>query len=569
MKVTVERMPESLVRLEIHADEAEFQQAIDKASKKVARDVQLPGFRRGKAPVAMIERMFGREVFLEEANRALMDDLYRRAIDQESIVPVGDPDVEMISPDPLAFAVIVPVYPTVDPGDYARVRIEPVDAAVDMSRVDDVIEQLRIQQSPWVDPAKPRKPKDGDQVTLDIALTLDGEPYQDPSEDTVFVIGESNLLDELRDAIVKLKVGETGSVDISFPEDDDRFAEDDVRRGKTLTYNLDLKGLKERDLLPLDDEFATTYGGAATMDELRQRLHDSMHAERTTEARAEAMNNVIDKIAEGASIEVPAAMVDTAIEERIARLRNQMQYRGSSLEAYMRQSGQDMDDLRDDLRETVAREVRNSLILRAIAEREGIEITDADIEAELETLTAGSPEGSRSRELYANDPYLRGMVRNDLFDRRLTDRLIEIVTDGKGAVVNGFVAPDATSDADDKSAKSAKAKKDAAPKGADAKKGSAKVSKEEIEAEAHHLEEAHTPQAAVAGSHEGSANPHSGACPDGFPIKGNASSHIYHVEGDASYGATIPEICFASEEAAQAAGYRPTVAHVAEGDHSS
>jgi trigger factor len=143
VKVTIERIPESQVRLEIAAEPEEQNEAIEKAYRKVAREVVIPGFRKGKAPRAMVERYFGREMVVDEANRSLMDDLYRKAIEQEDLVPVGDPELDSIEPDPLQFTVTVPVYPTVDPGDYLSVRVEPADAALEEGAVDEVLDGLR------------------------------------------------------------------------------------------------------------------------------------------------------------------------------------------------------------------------------------------------------------------------------------------------------------------------------------------------------------------------------------------------------------------------------------------
>ena len=125
--------------------------------------------------IGFVGAIFGREMVVDEANRSLMDDLYRKAIEQEDLVPVGDPELDGIEPDPLQFTVIVPVYPTVDPGDYLSVRVEPADAALEDGAVDEVLDGLRKQQSPWVDPAEPRVAQEGDQITVDISIAENGE----------------------------------------------------------------------------------------------------------------------------------------------------------------------------------------------------------------------------------------------------------------------------------------------------------------------------------------------------------------------------------------------------------
>ena len=438
MKLTVERLPESQVRLDIVADEPEFNQAVEKAARKVMRDVQLPGFRKGKAPRSMIERLYGREVFLEEAHRIIMDDLYRQAIQQEELVPVGQPEVEITEPDPIAFTVTVPVYPTIEPGDYTSVRVETQDAAVDEAGVDEVIERLRKTSSPWVDPAEPRTPREGDQVTLDLAMFEDEEPYGDSIEDAVFVIGESQLFEKLRELVETLEVGQQGSTEISFAEDDEDAAE--RLRGKTLTYQVTLKGFKERDLLDVDDDFAKTSAGEETVESLRLAILRDLHQGKTAEIRNAVVSEIIDKIAEGANIELPAVMVDDAVEEEIARVRQRLQMQRSSLEAYLRAQDQTEEELKEELRPNIAKRLRNSLVLREIADREGITVSDEDIEAEIETIVSGAPNPEQMRQVYGGDRYMRSILRNDLYDQRLTDRLIAIATEGRGAVTNAYEA---------------------------------------------------------------------------------------------------------------------------------
>jgi trigger factor len=452
VKLTLERLPESRVVLEIAADDAEFAKAMDRAYRKVGQQIAIPGFRKGKAPRGMIERAYGREVFLEEANRSLMNDLYRQAIEQESLEPVGDPDVELVAAEPLAFKVTIPVYPTVDPGDYAAVRIEPADAAVEAGADDEVIENLRKANSPWVDPEsegmelgpdkvlrpKSRTPGEGDQVTIDYTVTMDGEEAEAPQTDAVFVIGESGMLEPVEDQLKQMRVGETRNFDVSFSEDDESV--EAGLRGKTLSYNLTLKGLKERDLLPLDDEFAKTAADVDTLAELRERVVENIHRDKTQAARVEKLNEIIDAMLERASFDVPAAMVDDLVEQEVAGMRQRLAQRGISLEAYLRMTEQDEDTLKAEIRPEAERRLRRTLLLREIAKREGIEVADADLDAAIDEMVATTGEASAPEQMasfYRSD-FVRGALQNDLFERKLFDRLIEIATEGRGAVLNAW-----------------------------------------------------------------------------------------------------------------------------------
>jgi trigger factor len=456
VKLTIERLPESRVQLEITAEEAETAAAMDRAARKVGNQITLPGFRKGKAPRAMIERVYGPDIFTEEANRYLMSDLYRKAIEQEDLTPLGDPEVEITSTEPLSYKVTVAVYPTVDPGDYTAVRIEPIDASVDDAAVDELIETLRKAHSPWVDPEseglavgadleltpKTRTPKEGDQVTIDYSVQEDGEDAEEPVTDAVFVLGESGLLGAVEDAIKGLRVGESAGFSVTFAEDDESV--DQSVRGKTLAYNVTLKGLKERDLLPLDDEFAKTVGEAETLEELRNSLRDELHQRRTAEARAQALNQIIGKIAEGAGLELPAPMVDDAVENDVRRMRMNLAQQGVSLESYLRSMQATEEDLREELRPAAAERLRNSLLLRAIAEKEAIAVDEAELDAAVARMAAAAANSSQPEQAaqFAASDYVRTMLQNEMFDRQLTDRLIELATEGKGAVINAWVAPE-------------------------------------------------------------------------------------------------------------------------------
>ena len=451
----MERLSESRVQLEITAEEEESAEAMRRAVRKVGNQITLPGFRKGKAPKAMIEQMYGPEVFLEEANRYLMTDLYRQALEREDLVPVGDPTVDIDSSEPLSFTVVVPVYPEIDPGPYGEVRIEPIDAAVEDSAVDELIESLRKAHSPWIDPQgeglqvgagfeltpKSRLPREGDQVTIDYTVQEEGANVEEPVVDAVFVLGESGLLEPIEDAIKGLRVGETTGFSVPFAEDDESL--DESLRGKTLSYSVTLKGLKERDLLPLDDDFAKTVGDVDTLDELRRDLRQDLHQARTAEARREGLAQIISKMAEGAKIELPDPMIDRAVEDDLRRLRGRLAQQGVPLEAYLRATEQAEDALRAELRPAAQERLRNSLLLRAIAEREGIAVGDDVVDEAVErmTLAAQSSEQPKQAEAFARSEYVRGMLQSELFERQLTDRLVEIATEGRGIVVNAWEAP--------------------------------------------------------------------------------------------------------------------------------
>ncbi|MDQ3653503.1 MAG: trigger factor [Chloroflexota bacterium] len=559
MKLNVERKPASLVVLDITADDDEFAEAMTKAYRKVAKDIQMPGFRKGKAPRNVIERFYGRDVFLREAADEVMDKLYRQALEQESITPVGEPDVEINELEPVNFVVTVPVFPSIEVNDYASVRVDPVDAAVEDSDVDEVLSRLQLSQSSWVELDAPRSPQAGDQVTVDYTVLDGDQPFQEPVNDAVFVLGETNLLAQLREKLESMSVGDTESFDLAFDEDDE--SADPSIRGKSLAYQVTLKDIKQRDLLPLDDDFAKKVNETDTLEDLRTQIRQDIHVGKTNDGRNSVVNQIINAMAEQSAIDPPEVMVGEEVDHQLNHLKEDLQRSNTPWEGYLRLQGKTEDDLRADLRPEAERRLRNSLFLQAVAKAETVEVSDEDIDAEISRLAppaadgddeAATAQAARMAQFYQSD-YFRNMLRNELFERKLTDRLIEIATEGQGAVLNGFVAPDPPVDAegdivvDDAVIEETMALASEAARQADAtgaeNDATAQASNEEP------VSGEKTFAGAVAG--DGSAD-----APEGYPIKGNADSMIYHTPDSSSYANTIAEWHFATEEDAVNAGFR-------------
>jgi hypothetical protein len=236
-------------------------------------------------------------------------------------------------------------------------------------------------------------------------------------------------------------------------------------------------------------------------------------------------------------------MVDDAVTEEVGRVRQRLQMQRSSLEAYLRSNNQTEEEFKEELRPEVARRLRNSLVLREIAEREGIAVTDEEVEAEISTIVSGAANPDQMQKVYSADRYMRSVLRNEMYDERLSNYLIEVATEGRGATLHGYV-PDAEGEtagaARGTRARTAGKK---SSKKSDAAKGPSATAEDAAAAEPAQIE------GSVAGTGESD-------CPEGYPIKGNASSQIYHLPGQGSYENTVPEICFATEADAENAGYR-------------
>ncbi|WP_448575136.1 trigger factor [Thermomicrobium sp.] len=430
MKITVERLPQSTVRLDIAADPDEFDAALERAFRRIGQQVQVPGFRPGRAPRALVERRVGRELIVAEAQRELMDRLYREALQQHRLTPVAEPEVEVYQDEPLAFRVDVQVYPQVDLDGYRDIRVEPREVEVTEEEIDQVIEGLRRSRAVWKTPDEPRLPRDGDQVIVDIEAYEGEQPFQEPLRQATFVLGESNLFAEIDQAIRSLRPGESAEFDISFAEEDERVSPE--LRGKTLHYRVTLHELKEAELPEVNDEFAQSLG-IATSSELRARVRRDLLREKAQAARAEVLEQAVQRLLEVATVELPPALVERQVAADIDRLREQLRQRGSSLEEYLRFQGKTPEEFRQDLRPQAEVRLRRYLVLEAFAEAEGIAVSEEELASEIErlALASGSPEQFRA---FYNVPSVRSYLADELHERKVSERLLELVTEGRGAV---------------------------------------------------------------------------------------------------------------------------------------
>jgi trigger factor len=433
VKITVEHLPQSTVRLDIAADPEEFDAALERAFRRISQQVQVPGFRPGRAPRALVERRVGRELIVAEAQRELMDRLYREALQQHRLTPVAEPEVEIYEDEPLAFRVEVQVYPQVDLDGYRDIRVEPREVEVTEEEIDQVIEGLRRSRAVWKTPDEPRQPRDGDQVIVDIEAYEGEQPFQEPLRQATFVLGESNLFAEIDQAIRSLRPGESAEFDISFAEEDERVSPE--LRGKTLHYRVTVHEVREAELPEVNDEFAQSLR-VATLSELRDRVRRDLLREKAQAARAEVLEQAVQRLLEVATVELPPALVERQVAADVERLREQLRQRGSSLEEYLRFQGKTLEEFKEELRPQAEARLRRYLVLEAFAEAEGIAVSEEELVAEIErlALASGSPEQFRA---FYSVPSVRSYLADELHERKVSERLLELVTERRGAVIGG------------------------------------------------------------------------------------------------------------------------------------
>lgn len=431
MRVTVERLPGSSVTLGITADDDEFQAAYEKKINEFRREAAIPGFRKGKAPRHLLERMVGREALVQETNRDLMEELFKRAVEQEEIVPISPPEVEIEQEDPLAFKVTLQVYPTAELGDYRAVRVETREVDVTDDEVATVVEDVRRGAGEWVSYDPPQRPADGDQIVLDMSVYDGDELFMPAANEQTFVLGETPLFESIAEAVKLMLPGSSAELTLAFEEDDVTVGPE--LRGKTLRYAFTLKDVRRRVVPELDDELARKISEYDTVEDLTSRLRRDLLRSKANEARNAVVNEIIDAMTATATLELPEALVDREIDEEIAATRSRFAAQGMSYDDFLRAVNKTDEEYRADLRDGVTTRLRRAIVLQRIAKEEGIEVTDEEVEAEIDRVVGDAPNPERRRRLFSSE-YFRNQLRNELFDRKLTERLIEIATEGRGAI---------------------------------------------------------------------------------------------------------------------------------------
>ena len=425
--VTVSTRPEpgSKMILEIEVPPEEVAHAFATAYKHVAERTKVPGFRPGKAPRHVIDRFVGRGSVLAEAMDHLVGDAYEAALTQTDVVPIDQPSVDIdpaaiVEGQKVTFTATVPVRPEVQLGSYTDYSFELETPDVTDDQVEQVIEELREQQA-TLRPVDGRTAVEGDIASVKFVGTVDGEPFEGGSADRLpVVIGEDRMIPGWEQNLVGMEIGATKGFDITFP-DDYRVEE---LRGKEAHFEVELLDLREKILPEVTDEWAKSTGDVETVDALRAEIRDAMEKRAAAEARHGFGDRIIDFAVSNASVELPEVMVANEVEIMRDELQTRLAQQRIGLDQYLALSKQSPDELAAELREPATRRVKTLLVLSAIAEKEGIDATDEQIDAEIAEQLARYDDDPKLREYLTSRrgrSYLRMTIRN----RTLVDTLID------------------------------------------------------------------------------------------------------------------------------------------------
>lgn len=426
MKLTCERLPGSVARLEIEVDQETMDRELDRAYRRLSNRVLIPGFRRGKAPRVLVERALGEGAVLQEATKELVPRMITEALEQQSLEPVGEPDgFELLSAAPFRFQVTVPLVPTVELGDYRGVTVERQDVEVSDEEVADALEKLRARAAQWVEPDPPRPAREGDQLVVDVQDFVDGEAVSDLQQDVTVVLGEGPLIEALDRQLIGVEAGSDHEFEATLPED---HRVESVA-GKPARFHVHVKSIRERRIPELSDALAQEVGdGAQTVEELRRSVAAQMQGRAESDERTRLINEIIDQVVARSKVEVPEVLVEREIDHQIEHMASDLESQNLKLEQYLRFTNRTGAQLRDELRESAEKRLIRGLVLSEVARAEQVTVEESDIEAEISRVLEGvdTSEHDAARALFSNEN-LRGRIRSDLFDRKLLNRLSEIV----------------------------------------------------------------------------------------------------------------------------------------------
>ena len=388
MGFQVENLEEkNMVKLTIEVSAEEFEQGMQQAYLKNKSKMSVPGFRKGKVPRQMLEKMYGPSMFYEDAANALIPDAYAKAAEESKLDIVSQSEIDVTQIEkgkPFIFTATVAVKPEVTLGEYKGVEVEKVNVDVTDEEVAAEIDKAREQNSRTIT-VEGRPVADKDIAVIDFEGFVDGEAFEGgKGENYSLTIGSHSFIDTFEDQLVGKNVGEEVEVNVTFPED--YHAEN--LKGKPAMFKVVIKEIKAKELPELDDEFAQDVSEFDTLDEYKADVKKNLIEKRAKNAEREKEAKAVEKAVENASFDVPEAMIQYQVRQMAEEFAQRMASQGISIEQYMQYTGMTADRLFDDMRPEAERRVKNGLVLEAIVKAENIEVSDADLEEELKSMAS-------------------------------------------------------------------------------------------------------------------------------------------------------------------------------------
>ena len=405
-----EKVEKSQVALTIEVNAAEFEAAVEKAYQKMRRKISVPGFRPGKAPRKMIERMYGAEVFFEEAINIAFPEAYEAAAEQEKLQIVGYPTVEMVgevTKDGFTFKATTPVYPEVTLGEYKGLKAEKPEVKVLAADVDERLKALADRNTRLV--SVDRAAKSGDTAVIDFEGFLDGKPFDGgKGENHNLELGSGSFVPGFEDQVIGMKAGEEKDIDITFPEN---YTKD--LAGKQVVFHVKVNEVKEKQTPALDDEFAKDVSEFETLKELKDDTKAKITAEREQSAKIAFENALLEKVAGDIKADIPEVMIEEQCRRFLDEFKQRLQAQGIPYDQYCKMTGMDEAKFMEDGREPAVRQVKMDLAIAAIIKAENLDVTDEEIEEKYKSMAEQYGMELDMLKKYLDAPTVRNQLLNE------------------------------------------------------------------------------------------------------------------------------------------------------------
>lgn len=452
MSVQVEKLENSSVKLTIEVPAEDFVKACEQAYNRQKKKISIPGFRRGKAPMFMVEKMYGPEVFYEEAANSLIPKAYEDAAKESGEDIVSRPEVDVVQIEkgqPFIFTAEVAVRPEIelDSDSYKGVEVTKIDTSVADEDVEKELERRREQNARSIT-VEDRAIEKGDTAVIDFDGSIDGKQFEGgKGENYSLKIGSGEFIEGFEDQLIGKNTGDELDVNVTFPED---YQVNDLK-GKDAVFKVKIHEIKTDELPDLNDEFAQDVSEFDTLDELREDIRKEMEASKENQAKEVQKQEAVSKIVDTVSVELPKAMVLTRCNEIVNEFAQQLAQQGMNISDYMKYADTDIDKLSESVRPEAERRIMRELVIDKIAELENVEITDEEVDNQIHEMADQYHMPFEELNGYMNDQD-RENIRLDMAGKKA----LEVVYDN--AV---FVDPPAEEEKDDADAEKAETGDDA------------------------------------------------------------------------------------------------------------
>ena len=388
MKVTAENGENQQVTLTIEVEAAEVSKAVERAAKRLANRVNIPGFRKGKAPRKIVERNVGMDALLQEAFDLIAPKAFSDALDDQKIDPVTRPNIDIVTLEEgknLVFKATVTPRPEVKLGDYKGLKVEKAAAEVSDEDVEKQLKNFQDRQGKMVEAPEDAAVENGDFTTLDFEGFVDGEAFEGgKGQDYPLQIGSGSFIPGFEEQLVGAKVGEEKEVKVKFPEE---YHSAELA-GKDAMFKCTVRSIKHKELPEIDDELAKKVSTFQTLDELKADIRKNLLENAEKKAENDQKTAVIEQATENITVDIPAVMIDNRVTSMIQEMAMRLEQQGMKLEQYLQYAGTDIAKIREDYRETAEKNVKTDLMLEEVAKAEDIKVEAKDLDAEVAGMAA-------------------------------------------------------------------------------------------------------------------------------------------------------------------------------------